>query len=30
MNQDEKEYLFQKLADVNHRLNEANAQLEQA
>lgn len=30
MDQDEKEYLFQKLADVNHRLNEANAQLEQA
>ncbi|MDE5783263.1 MAG: response regulator [Prevotella sp.] len=30
MNQDEKEYLLQKLADANHRLYEANAQLEQA
>lgn len=30
MNQDEKEYLLQKLADANHRLHEANAQLEQA
>lgn len=30
MDQDEKEYLLQKLADANHRLHEANAQLEQA
>lgn len=30
MNQDEKELLLQKYAEVNHRLNIANAQLEQA
>ena len=30
MNQDEKELLLQKFAEVNHRLNMANAQLEQA
>lgn len=30
MDQDEKEYLLQKLADANYRLHEANAQLEQA
>lgn len=30
MNQDEKELLLQKYAEVNHRLNMANAQLEQA
>ena len=30
MNQEEKELLLQKYADVNHRLNVANAQLEQA
>jgi hypothetical protein len=30
MDQDEKEYLMRQLTDANHRLIEANAQLEQA